>query len=221
MPDFDEWLRSVFDRKVAAAGETPWYFAIPDDAAMPENDPPATLAHLARLFARPEILVGQYTANQIGQGLWYLANPSCSDHLFALRDQTIDWPLRKQAIEAIGTLNERLFTVVCDKHLSHLDRAAEPANRTNLVCYMFWDVSPLKPEGDAGNDYDLTCLGVMRRSLGIDHVACQEGALHGLGIWQGTYPDAVREAIDAYLRAQPRPKELADYAERASRGDII
>ncbi len=36
----------------------------------------------------------------------------------------------------------------------------------------------------------------MARTLAIPHLACQEGALHGLGHWQRAYPDRVAAIVD-------------------------
>lgn len=61
----------------------------------------------------------------------------------------------------------------------------------------------------------------MERTLAIDHLSCQEGALHGLGHWQLYYPDRVVPIIDAYLASDITKPELAQYAQNARRGEIL
>ncbi len=64
---------------------------------------------------------------------------------------------------------------------------------------------------------------VMERILGLDHPACQEGALHGLGHFQSGYAGAVRAAVNAYLRRRGAtlPAEIRDYALSARRGCLL
>lgn len=215
--DFDQWLRWVFDHPVAYGAQQPWYFTAGAEHWDAEANPRTTFAYLTRLFSAPEVLIGRFSPNQIGQGLWLLVDPSCSSHLFALTDPAIEWPERKRAIDAIANLYERLLQKICALHLSHLNHGTQPANLANRICYMFWDICPLGPRGDGAREHDLACLDVMRKTLAIPHCACQEGALHGLEHWRACYPDIVAETVAEFL-AQPAllvPAELLLYARRA------
>jgi hypothetical protein len=214
--DFDQWLRWAFDHPAAHGVEKPWYFAPGAQQWDAERDPRLTLAFVTRLFSEPEVLIGRFTPDQIGQGLWLLADPSCSSHLLALVDPSIEWAARKEAIESIAILYERLFQKVCARQLSHLAASSQSTNLANRICYMFWEVCPLGPRGDAAREPDLACLDVMRRTLAIPHCACQEGALHGLAHWSASYPAIVKNAI-AHFLAEPdplAPRELLLYAKR-------
>ena len=63
------------------------------------------------------------------------------------------------------------------------------------------------------------CLTAMERTLEVDHPACQEGALHGLGHWLNDYPERARAAIDRFLQTCTLP-ELRQYALDARTGMI-
>lgn len=217
---FDDWLRWVFDHPVASRADNAWYFAADAQMWDAEADTAVTLAHMTRLFSAPEILIGRYSPNQIGQGLWMLADPSCSSHMFALIDPGLAWPDRKSAIDAIVTLYERLFQQICARQLSHLERGAQPGNLANRICYMFWDVCPLGPSDGDVPEQDLSCLDVMRRTLAIRHCACQEGALHGLAHWNDSYPAIVADAVASFISVPSlaTPPELLRYAKQCSTG---
>ena len=64
------------------------------------------------------------------------------------------------------------------------------------------------------------CIDAMIDTLQIDHLACQEAALHGLGHWQKHDPPRVKKAIDTYLKTIDRQHPLYKYAQRARCGMV-
>ena len=123
---------------------------------------------------------------QLNQGFWFLANNSCSDHMFALLNPGVAWTKRKRCLSSTFILFERFFALRCSSHLSHLDTLetdTSMASPLNMICYMWWDVLPIygKPEEPGRREFDLMCLEVMKLTLGLDSDACRESALHGLG----------------------------------------
>ena len=56
---------------------------------------------------------------------------------------------------------------------------------------MWWDVFPCvgEPENEEFIDRDREIVNIMEKTLELDHTACQESALHGLGHWQISYPE--------------------------------
>jgi hypothetical protein len=67
----------------------------------------------------------------------------------------------------------------------------------------------------------VAALDAMRDVLGLDAVACQESALHGLGHWQSAYPDEVGDIVDAFLATAPdRRPDLVRYAQSARVGCV-
>ncbi len=115
---FDRWVAAVF------GGE---------GRDEPEPSSRGTVRYLTRLFQEPEVLIGRYSADQIGDGLWFLVSPSGSNHAFALRDDAVPWEARRTCLEAIGTLYERLFARICEPRLGHLEKAAVLEGERDLL----------------------------------------------------------------------------------------
>lgn len=182
---------------------------------------PQLVAYLTRLFTDPLPTLGTYSDAQLNQGLWFMASNGCSDYMMSLLEPPAPWPERRAGIRALALLFERLFALRCSDHLGHVDEPG--ANPLNMACYMWWDLFPTwgRPHEAERHEVDAELLGVMKQVLALDSVACQESALHGLGHWQGHYPDLVRTVVDDYLAAQQiaRP-ELREYALQARRGYV-
>jgi len=65
------------------------------------------------------------------------------------------------------------------------------------------------------------CLEAMAQTLEIDHVACLEGALHGLGHWHVYCPAEVEHIIDEFLAERSNlPSDLLEYARDARIGGV-
>lgn len=217
--DFDAWVRSVFGRPVTG----PWYWADGPEVDLPTGRREAV--YLARLFADPLPAVGRYSDSQLNQGFWFLnsAVPPCA--VSRLFSGSASWPVRRAAIRAIGDLYEKLFAVRCTPHLSWIN---EPGGSPlNEACYMWWDSLPaatcarLRTEEPRAAETDAVVLDVLRRTLALDSVACQEAALHGLGHRRQHYPAEVEAIIDDFLGCGSglRP-ELVEYARRARVGYV-
>jgi hypothetical protein len=217
LPTFHEWVRHIFDHPVS---NPEWYWAPDADTA----EPPAhtSVAYLTQLFTDPAPILAPYSDAQLNQGLWYLVSNSCSNYMFTLLEPEVAWPARKAGLCAITKLFTQLFANRCSPHLSHLDeRGANPLNR---VCYMWWDLFPTwgHPESPTEALVDAELLMVMQSVLALDALACQESALHGLGHWHLNYPAEAEEAIDVFLKRQPRlDPRLRQYAFSARRGCVL
>lgn len=164
---FSGWLRQVFDHPVT---DPEWYWDIEADTSEPA--PLECVEYLTRLFEDSEPVLAPYSDAQIDQGLWYLVDASCSNHMFSLTELGVPWPHRQRGIRSISTLFERLFARRCSDHLSHLDGGE--AGRLNRVCYMWWDLFPTcgRPGDPAYVEGDAELLMVMRRILALDSLAC-------------------------------------------------
>jgi hypothetical protein len=196
---------------------------------------------VTRAFETAHTVFAPFSEAQLNQGLWFLADNSCSDHMFALLDPAVPQPARERAIRSMFQLFAQLFLKRCDQgHLSHLDSGGRTcANPLNSICYMWWDVLPIhgRPEVPASAAVDDACLEVMRQTLDLGADACRESALHRLGHWHHAYPRRVEAIIETFLRrieakggrrskgrsAPPggalRP-ELRVYALRAPKGGV-
>jgi hypothetical protein len=213
---FHDWIRHAFDHPVT---DPEWYFDLDADSwAGPAS---TTAEYLARCFEDADVLLRPYSDAQVRQGLWYLADASCSNHMFALTDPEVPPSLRRRAIQSFYFLFQKCLAQRCSPHLIHRDEMG--FNEVNLVCYMWWDILPIYgcPHEPDRVDVDAECLSVMEGILGLDSDACLESALHGLGHGQMYHPERVAEIIDAFLAnaTHIRP-ELREYALAARRGMV-
>ena len=72
-------------------------------------------------------------------------------------------------------------------------------------------------------EMERSVLKLMQRTLDIDHLACRESALHGLGHWKFEHPDEVELIIDNWLEKHKNTisNPLKEYAEAARTGRIL
>jgi hypothetical protein len=235
LPDdlpFDDWVAYVFDHE-----DPDWNFKEDCPYWNEERNARLALSHMGRLFANPEILIGRFSPDQIGVGLNYLLSSGLSGHVFAVFDDTIPLEERLSVIRTIPTLYEKLLAKICARRLSHGVSSAPPDDtRADYICYMLWDVIPLfgrtrnpftKTDPDVRSRWseheaiERACLETIERILEIEHVACKESAIHGIGHWADAYP---RWAAETVKRAKKRgliPPELDSYARAAAKGCVL
>lgn len=226
---FEQWITYVFDHPVLAPGALNWYHDSNYDGEWwdTSNYPQTTLAYLTTLFEGAPGILTPFSDAQVKQGLWFLIDNSCSDHMFTLLNPAIPWIERKRCLSSMLTLFEDYFAPRCSAHLSHLDTLEADTgniNPLNMVCYMWWDLLPIygKPEEPDRKEFDAACLKLMRLTLDLDSDACRENALHGLGHWALVYPVEARAIIDAWLaRHQEVTGDLKAYALAARRGRVL
>ena len=217
---FEEWLAYVFDHPVPTGQESEWYWDMERDVWY--EVPADVIEFLTRAFENAADVFEPYSDAQLKQGLWFLASNACSNHMFALMDASVPWSARERCVASIHQLYEQCFARRCSPHLSHLDEAG--ANPLNSVCYMWWDLIPIfgKPGDPAQAELDRAILQVMESTLQLDHIACRESALHGLGHWQHAYPARVGEIIDNFSMRHPHlPEKLEAYMKAAYVGYVL
>src|SRR6266498_94250 len=216
---FEEWLIFTFDHPVEEQ-KREWYWDF-DREEWDENSPDV-IRFLTQAFEQAREVFEPYSDAQLNQGLWYIASNSCSNHMFALMDETVAWSERERCIYSIHQLYEQCFLRRCSPHLSHLDEPG--ANPLNLVCYMWWDIAPIgpHPEEPKRREFDRAILNVMESTLQLDSVACRESALHGLGHWQHGYPERVGKIINNFsMKHRELRKELETYLGNAFTGYVL
>lgn len=214
---YEDWVRLMFDHP----GEGPeWHWE--EDSPYWDGPPAATLDYLTRLFADPLPVLKDYSDAQLNRGLWYVLGASGANHPEVLAHPDLPVEARVRCLYAMTTLFRELFAVRCSPHLSHIDEPG--AGVLNGACYMWWDIITFfaAPDSPERRPVDLAAMDVMRETLAIEHVACQENALHGLGHWCRYYPDVVKPIIDGFLdtHAHARPELLA-YARSARDGCVL
>jgi hypothetical protein len=215
---FEHWVEWVFDHPVT---KPEWYED--EDVELWINSPVVTIDYLTRLFAKTTVHLHRYSDTQANQGLWFLASSISFDGLSSLFGQGVLGSQRQRCISAMGLLFEHYFANRCTSHLSHID---EPdANPLNATCYMWWDFIAHwadSPEGRIGSEMDSEILATMEQILKLNHDACRESALHGLGHWHHFCPAEVATIIDRFLAPSTnlRP-ELHTYALNARTGHVL
>ena len=216
---FEQWLTFVFDHPVAELSNA-WYWAT--DRDWWDENPKDTIQFLTQAFENAEEVFKPYSDGQLNQGLWFIASNSCSNHMFALIDESMPWPAQKRCIYSIHKLYEQCFAKRCTPHLSHIDEPG--ASPLNLVCYMWWDIIPIAghPGISVWEEFDQDILNVMESTLELDSIACRESALHGLGHWQHDYPERVGGIINSFsMRHRDLPKALETYMTNAFTGYVL
>src|SRR5260370_39723661 len=149
-----------------------------------------------------------YSDETLNRAFWDL-----SSVWYALGEESIASSLRHRVVNSFEILFREFFATRCSPILGHRN---EHGSALNLACYMWWDLDcwNFTPSSDL--------LEVMRSTLAIDHVACQESALHGLGHWYHRQQRAAVESIiDEFLDRETHLRvELRKYAEAARIGCV-
>ena len=201
---FEEWVVAVFDPAV----DDPW-------------PPPAQeLAHLTRLFRDPVAALDGFTDDEVGIGLWSILDSGGAATALAVNDDTLPLDQRIACIRLIPAVYRELFVPRCAERLGHLD---EEGGRLEMACYMFWDVAVIggPPGVREGNLLEDAVLDVLHDILAIEHAACQESAIHGLGHRVSRHPERAPRMLDDWLRRGPvRDDRLRPYARAAMTGCI-
>lgn len=201
---FEEWVVAVFD----PTADDPW------------PPPSQELAHLTRLFTDPVTALDGCTDDEIGIGLWSVLDSGGAATALALAEASLPLDERIACIRQIATVYRELFVPRCAERLGHL---SEEAGRLEMTCYMFWDIAAIGgPAGEReGNLIEDAVLDVLEGALRLEHAACQESAIHGLGHRVTRHPERAPALLDRWLRTGPiRDERLRAYAESARSGCV-
>lgn len=218
---FEDWVEHCFSHEVPLHGSA-WYFDLGSDLWW--GSPAETVGHITRLFEDPEPPLAFFSDAQIAQGLDYIINNAAGDLLASIREPSLPIDTRLRCARSIARVYDRLFAPRCTPHLSHLNRGDMPVGSLNTLCYMWWDTVPALATPDDPNHaaMDGAMLDLWRHALGLDSIACQESALHGLGHWTRHDRTAVDAIVDAYLKSRPGlSPELIAYARAAKSGCVL
>lgn len=243
--NFEQWVVHIFDHPVT---DPAWHWDM--NADWWSSSPEEQVHYLKRLFESAGEILKTYSDGQINQALWYLVGSAAGDYMSILEDTTVSIDDRKRCIQSILNLHEQLFAKRCDQHLSSFYDKPD-ISPLNSICYMWWDIIPIHGvSGDYISQIDRmdvspelkerykvqarsihtedhrqieqSILDLMSRTLEINHVACRESALHGLGHWQKYFPTEVPYIIESWLNRNSNISEaLRQYAERARFGGVL
>ena len=87
---------------------------------------------------------------------------------------------------------------------------------------MFWDICPITFLKDGLDSQELqeAVLGILKKTLIIEHRACREAAFHGLSEMYYSRREAVQEIIDQFLNKTKLDEKLFTYAKNAREGNV-
>jgi hypothetical protein len=222
LPDrLQAWIDHVFAHLVPEyPKEKEWYWA--HHARLWKGSLKFVPTLIAEMCERSGELLARFSDAQLDQGFWYLVGPAPPDFIETLLDSNIPISKRVRTIRSFTPLFEQVMAVRCSPHLNHLGKL--PEKPPNESCWMWWDLiwyglchdfDRLTPQIAA------EIVAALRRQLTIPHDACRVSALHGIGHWVRTIPEAAG-LVDEFLAANPglRP-ELVEYAQRARAGQVL
>ncbi len=215
-PRYTEWLAYLFDHDVTH--ELPeWYWR--DNAPVFEASPAETAGLWIAMMKHAETDLGSYSDEQVGQGLWYLFSNTLSDHCHSVLDEGLPLATVLEVYESLRWLYTGLFSRRCTPALGHL---SEESSTLNTLCYMLWDVSPLRgpPEDARTPAIEKALFGVLEHAMALQHRACIESALHGLGELHCRYTAKVQAIIQSRLPGLAQDKALLQYALNAQEGKV-
>lgn len=123
--------------------------------------------------------------------------------------------LRFDVLKNIEKVFTHIFPKWCEPSIRN-----ETKSEWNHICYMWWDEIPrfgaLRDSHLYKLDHEIVCT--LGRILEVDHIACKESALHGLGHWATLCGDEVVSTIDQHV--DQIPVALKEYAQRARTGNV-
>lgn len=213
-PDLKEWMDRLFSEPATGDFSKRRLIEL-DEFCWPDA---ATLVRLTEVFESPAVLLAPYADGSVDRAFWDLLG---SDVVVAVQNDSIEWGIRLRFIRSFEILFRELFAARCQPVLGHLSEEGSPLNSS---CYMWWDFDCwiASPAQLARSLLDSAFLASMRSILAIEHVACQESALHGLGHWHRRHADEVRVIVDEFIQREPYlRKELREYADRARSGHVL
>jgi hypothetical protein len=208
------WLDHIFGRSLADKTS-------PEAAEIANDLPPAEALRLTTfIFHNCRNLLAPFTDPQVAEGLEYIGASGQSDWMDYIYDPAIDRQIRYDCIRSIESLYRDCFARRCRDQVLSGDLPLES------VCFMWWDRFPSGGVGASSDaerpavDHEL--ITVMAKSLQIEHAACRESALHGLGHWASGNEARVEAIIDEWLaKHQHLPGKLVDYAKAARSGNVM
>lgn len=212
-------LRYLFDRPVPVGQEQEWYW---DDGHRAFDATPLEWTKFqTAIFANAAGDLRDFSDEQIGMGLRYLADNGQSDVPFAAIDTSVPLDEAMRMMQAMPKLWQDCF----GPRLSslHAPIGSGAGGRLGNICYMWFDiwytfyrVRDLEPWRDA-------VWRVLREILAMPEREVQISALHGIG-HLGRYlsrQPAIDDEVKSFLKERVTDdQELRGYAEAARLGRV-
>jgi hypothetical protein len=237
---YQRQLDYIFNRPTT---EPEWYWGNDslEEGEVEEENPISSFTFLETLFLNPAHDLKPYSDDQIGLGLNYIFNSSCSNMTHEFLSAPIPFERKIKAINALFALFRDVLNPRTPEILSAFSQA--PLSKISYICYMFWDISPLssaygfsfseakiKTEAKQklyknskleNHNYYAAIANVMEKCLDLSNPACVESGLHGLGHLAFNHPKIAVPIIDNFLKNSKKHDEmLVHYASMARTGMI-
>jgi hypothetical protein len=182
-----------------------------------------TFTFLETLFTNPKADLAAYSDDQIGLGLNYIFNNSCSNMTHKFKGAKVSFERKIKVLQGLNALFRDVLNARCDAVNSAFSQ--EKLSKLNYVCYMFWDITPLSVYESLDKNeidiYNATIAEIMKKCLRLSNPACVESGLHGLGHLAFGYPKIAVPIIDNFLKnGKCKNETLINYAKMARTGMI-
>lgn len=159
-------------------------------------------------------IVAEHGEHPVGKAIWHIYGVG-SGCMWDVLDSSLGGE-RLHFMESVKTLYVDGFMRFCSNHFGNTDSGPEPSRPLNSACYMLWDMDGIECPAINGDTEMLdSSLDVLGFALNLDHLACQESALHGLGHLAHSYREITTPIIRDYLRRAKPNDELRQYAKNA------
>ena len=205
IPTYDDWLED------AVTG---------GDAGIYVDDASTVNVYAIRFNRDIASIVAAYGEEQINKAIWHIYGAT-SGYMWDAMDKSLN-TRRVEFMTSVKDLYTNGFARFCSPYFGHLDRGPKNARPMNSACYMLWDMDGIEcPAINGDTELLAASVDVLTHALGLDNLACNESALHGLGHLATMFAAKTSPPINAFLRRKNLPVELRDYALNAKAGSIL
>jgi hypothetical protein len=238
-PQYQRQLDYIFNRPT---DEPAWYHRTDSwEEGVFNDNATDTFIFLETLFLNPKEDLKAYSDDQIGLGLAFIFDSSCSNMTHDFKAADVPFDRKTKAIHSLFALFRDVLNPRTPEVLSAFSQ--EKLSKIGYICYMFWDITPLssayglsfseaKMKTQAkGKPYKISKLEiynfyaaiahVMKQCLDLSNPACVESGLHGLGHLAFNYPKIAVPIIDDFIKnGKCKNENLLNYAKMAWTGMI-
>jgi hypothetical protein len=239
-PQYKRQLDYIFNRPT---DEPAWYHRTDywEKGVFEEDNPMSSYTFLETLFLNPKEDLKTYSNDQIGLGLAYIFDNSCSNMTHDFKAANVPFERKIKALHGLFALFRDVLNPRTPEVLSAFSQ--EKLSKIGYVCYMFWDITPLSSAYDfsfaeakikteaeqktyknsklENHNYYAAIANVMEKCLDLSNPACIESGLHGLGHLAFNYPKIAVPIIDNFLKkGKCKNETLINYAKMARTGMI-
>lgn len=160
---------------------------------------------------------GSFTKDQLGKGINTIYSNCCSDLPF-LYTSDCGEDRRIKGIRNLKHLYQNFFNRHCTGQVTDIGNSRDDGPM-GFICYMFWDVFVLYP-GNATPGMVDAAIDVMHSVLQTNHDNSLVSAIHGLGHWASSVPDAVSMLKHWCQKPTTQNQLVVQYARAATSGMI-